>query len=148
DNRLDIASGYGVMLVAAGDGQVSPVVRAQVQQGVAATHADARAPFYLGQATAQAGGSQVGLARGVALWRASPADRLWMPSLGQQLGALGEELGIDTDDLIAEKATPAPGPNRADIEAAASMTPQEQRALIESMVTRLGARLEEEPDDL
>lgn len=148
DNRPDIASGYGEMLVAAADGQVTPAARAQFDQVLAATPDDARAHFYLGLADIQSGDSQAGFDRWAALWRASPADAPWMPSLGQQLGALGGKLGIDTDDLIAEKATPAPGPNRADIEAAASMTPQEQRALIESMVTRLAARLEEEPDDL
>ena len=42
----------------------------------------------------------------------------------------------------------APGPNADQVAAAADMSPEERAAFVQSMVERLAARLEEEPDDL
>lgn len=44
-------------------------------------------------------------------------------------------------------APPRPGPTAEQVEAAQSMTPQDQQAMIEGMVSGLAARLEAEPDD-
>ncbi|GBD42435.1 Cytochrome c-type biogenesis protein CcmH [bacterium HR39] len=41
-----------------------------------------------------------------------------------------------------------PGPTAEDMAAAADMSPEEQRAMIEQMVARLAARLEQQPDDI
>ncbi len=58
----------------------------------------------------------------------------------QRLAALAGELGL-------EAAPAAPGPTREDVAAAQSMSPDEQRAMIESMVARLAGKLAENPND-
>jgi len=61
----------------------------------------------------------------------------------RQLASLASELGLES----AADAN-APGPTREDIAAAQEMSPDEQRAMIESMVARLAGKLAENPNDV
>ncbi len=64
------------------------------------------------------------------------------PFVQQQFQQAAQDLGLEA---------PAPGgrgPTADDLQAAADMTPDEQQAMIRSMVAGLAARLEESPDDL
>ncbi len=65
------------------------------------------------------------------------------PFVLDQLATLAIELGLETPAATAEEA-----PGREAVEAASRMSPEEQRAMIASMVDRLAARLERQPDDL
>jgi cytochrome c-type biogenesis protein CcmH len=57
----------------------------------------------------------------------------------QRLAALASELGLETAAL---------GPTREDVKAAREMSPEDQRAMIETMVARLAAKLAENPDNV
>lgn len=68
----------------------------------------------------------------------------WLEFARQSLQIMRERNG----EVVSEGETPQPGPTREDVEAAQSLTPEEQREMIEGMVGRLADRLEENPDDL
>lgn len=65
------------------------------------------------------------------------------PFVKRQLQALAGEFGL------AESSSSAPrGPTAEDMRAAQDMSPEDQREMIQGMVARLAARLEENPSDL
>ena len=111
------------------------------------------ARFYLALSHAQAGEYQVALDEWTDLARESPADAPWMETLKNQISGVAETLGVPLPDGLegmAAAAGPsaAPGPSQDDIAAAQSMSAGEQSAMIRSMVARLAARLEDEPEDI
>ncbi|MDP6390652.1 MAG: c-type cytochrome biogenesis protein CcmI [Alphaproteobacteria bacterium] len=73
----------------------------------------------------------------------------------QQFAALEAELDLDGDapPKIAKPSSARPasaepkGPTREAVAAAQSMSPEDRQTMIEGMVARLAARLEEQPDD-
>lgn len=73
------------------------------------------------------------------------------PFVKRQLQGLARELGLsgDTAPSGSETASSAPrGPSAEDMRAAQEMSPEDQREMIEGMVSGLAARLEENPNDL
>ena len=80
-----------------------------------------------------------------------------METLKSQITGVSESLGVPVpEDLegvpVAAMSPPmtpgAPGPSQEDIAAAQSMSASEQSTMIRSMVARLAARLEDEPEDI
>jgi cytochrome c-type biogenesis protein CcmH len=69
-----------------------------------------------------------------ALLAETPADAPWREPIQAALAGLGD-------------AAPPSGPGADDIAAAEEMSPDEQTAMIEGMVSGLAARLEDNPDD-
>ncbi len=65
------------------------------------------------------------------------------PFVTEQLASLAMELGLEEPP-----ARVGSGPGQEAVAAAARMSPEEQRAMIASMVDRLAARLERQPDDI
>ena len=113
------------------------------------------ARFYLALARAQAGEYRIALDEWIDLARNSPADAPWMDALRDQIAQVSETIGEPIPDglegvpVAAMNPSPAaPGPSAADIAAAQSMSSDEQSAMIRSMVARLAARLEDEPEDI
>lgn len=69
------------------------------------------------------------------------------PFVKRQLLALGQEFGLNA--APATETSPAPrGPSAEEMRAAQEMSPEEQREMIEGMVSRLASRLAENPNDL
>lgn len=165
DNRADIAADYAEALALAGGGPITPQVR-QIFEGVfAAEPRNLKARYYLGMAKAQQGDVRGALQDWVDLRALSPPDAPWRPVLQQQIKTAARALGIDPATVKPspgaaalagarppapaprETAPGAPGPGRADMEAAARMSDEERAAMIRSMVKRLADRLEENPGD-
>ncbi len=145
-----ILSAYGEALTMATGGRVTPEAKAAFDAVLARQPGDPRARFYLGLARAQADDAVGALDMWIALEAESPPDSPWRANLGRQMQALAAEAGIDLAAFRREFAgasADAPGPGRADIEAAQNLNPEERTAMIRSMVARLAARLEESPDD-
>jgi cytochrome c-type biogenesis protein CcmH len=149
DNGIAVA--YGEALVYAAGGVVTPAAERAFEAVLARDPAHPGARLYRGMARAQAGD----LAGAFETWRAlaeeaDPAEP-WLPALREHLRALAAELGVEPPAVaVAEApraAADAPGPRPEDLEAAAQMTPDEQNAMIASMVARLEGRLAENPDD-
>ena len=144
----DITAMLAEHRVFAADGLVTPAARRDFEAALAKDPAQVAARFYLAMARAQAGDFQTALDGWLALARVTPADAPWLPALREQIDLAARNLGIPTPDLGLAEATAAPGPSAEDMAAAQDMTSDEQAAMIESMVARLAARLEDEPDDL
>jgi cytochrome c-type biogenesis protein CcmH len=90
----------------------------------------------------------------------SPPDAAWQPLLRERIAEVAKTEGIDPasiSPLAATAVNPAPSGMEAGTppqetvaaaaKAAADATPEERRAMIESMVARLASRLEQQPED-
>jgi cytochrome c-type biogenesis protein CcmH len=155
----DLAAAYGEALVAAAGGQVTPNARQAFQSAFDAAPDNPKARYYLALHRAQQGDLNGALQGWVDLAAIAPADVPWLPIVHQQITRAAAELGIDPATIepspearAAQARTPAgeaapPGPTRADVEAAAGMSAEDRDQMIRSMVERLAARLEDQPDD-
>lgn len=144
--RPDVFSAYGESLVHANDGQVTGEARTAFGQALAAAPGEPRARYYLALAEAQAGNRRAALQMWVDLAADSPPDAPWLPILDQHIGAIAEELGIEAAS-IAPTPRVGRGPSPEDMAALEQMSPEDQADMIRTMVERLAARLEAEPDD-
>ena len=151
----DLLASLAENRVFATDGVVNPMAIADFEalRKIDPGHPAAR--FYLALSHAQAGEYRVALDEWTDLARESPADAPWMDTLKNQISGVAETLGVPVPDglegmAVAAAPSPssAPGPSQEDIAAAQSMSAGEQSAMILSMVARLAARLEDEPEDI
>jgi len=139
----------GETLVAATGGQVGREARLAFAAAIEADPGNSQARYYAGLAMAQDGQFEQAIAVWQSLAEDSPPDAPWLPLLHQQIVRAAQEAGIEPPAL-AQPAPPgmaAPGPSAEDLEAARSMTEAERTAFVRSMVDRLAARLEEQPED-
>ncbi len=169
-----VGSNWAEALVMADGGAVGATARELFRRARAADPFNPKPRFYLGLERARAGDRQGALAEWVDLVAVSPPDAPYLAAVRQQIAEAAASLGIDPATLTpspeaaelaktvmepsatargpapaapAPAPAAAPGPTRADMEAAASMTPEERAEMIRGMVERLAARLEENPDD-
>jgi cytochrome c-type biogenesis protein CcmH len=126
----------GEVLVLAAGGTVTPAAEAEF----AKSGNDPRARFYGAEAAVQRGDGAAAKTALQALLADAPADAPWRKAVAARLAE------IAPDEAQAGTKAPA-GPNAQDIAAAQSMSPDERQAMIRSMVERLAARLEQQPDD-
>lgn len=157
DETAPARAALGEMLTAAADGIIGPEARAAFAEALERDPADARALYYGGLAYAQADR----LTEALEVWRglasATPEDAPWKALLDGQIARTQAALDGKPLPDVAE-ATPqaaprpqpevGPGPTQEDVAAAAELSNDERQAFIRSMVDRLAARLEDEPDDL
>jgi cytochrome c-type biogenesis protein CcmH len=154
-------SAYGEALVFARGGVVGPEARAAFESAQAGDPDDVRAGFYLAEAAYQAGRPNEAIAAWGALAERAPSGAPWLVTVAQRLlrAAQMQERSLDSLGLGAETvaalevaldlaAAPQRGPSEADMAAAADLDPEARAAMIEGMVGRLAARLEQEPDDI
>ena len=155
-DRVEIASAFGEAEVAAADGVVGDEAKAVFEGVLAADPRDPRARFYLGLAKAQGGDVRGALQDWVDLAALSPAEAPWLASVQEQIARAAGELGVEIASLepsAAARALGAPagpvGPRLApgDADAIEQMSDEQREAMIRSMVERLAARLETNPDD-
>lgn len=158
-DRPDVTAAYGEALVIAADGHVDEPARAEFEQALAADPRNVQARYYLALGQAQQKDVAGALQSWVDLVALSPADAPWLPLVRQQIAAAAQAIGVDPATLkpsaaalaLAPPATEAPaatpGPSAEDMKAAAQMSPEQQQAMIRSMVERLATRLQENPDD-
>jgi cytochrome c-type biogenesis protein CcmH len=126
---------FGELLVLAAGGDVT--AEAQVEFGKAGD--DPRARFYGAEAALQRGDREAAKAGLRALLATAPADAPWRKVVQERLA----EISPDEQPPAAKGS----GPTTQDVAAAQSMSPEERQAMIRSMVDRLAARLEQNPND-
>jgi cytochrome c-type biogenesis protein CcmH len=160
----DIYADYGRALILSHDGNVTDDTKAVFQKALDLDPGEPTARFFLALAKAQQGDLEGALEGWIALERDSPKDAPWRQSLTENIDKAARDLGKDpaklpgrepghqaggapTGNAAAANAT-TPGPNADDIQQASQMSPQERAAFIQSMVDRLAARLQQQPDDL
>lgn len=149
----EIAADYGEARIAAGDGRVDDEALRLMRQALAADARDARARFYLALAKAQAGDIAGALQGWVDLAALSSPDAPFLPIVRDHIQRAAAALGIDPAGLSASAEAKAlaadteTGPSAAEVEAAETMSAEERAAMVRTMVDRLAARLQAQPDD-
>lgn len=151
----DHAALADTMILATG-GYVSPEAEAALARALEIDPANGTARFYMGLMRAQTGRPDEAFRLWRGLLEAGPADAPWMPVIRDRIGLLAQAAGVNYTPpppppvAPAAPAGAAPGPDAADMEAAAAMTPEERREMVRGMVDSLSARLENEggaPED-
>jgi cytochrome c-type biogenesis protein CcmH len=132
-----------LLVLAAGGG-----VTAEAEAEFAKAGDDPRARFYGAEAALQRGDREGAKATLRALLATAPAEAQWRKVVQERLSEIapGEAQG----EIAADGQPPAAkgsGPTAKDVAAAQSMSPEERQAMIRSMVDRLAARLEHNPND-
>lgn len=156
DSRIQ--SIYGESLILSSGGFVSDTAEAALQKAVALDPDDARARFLLGLKKQQDGDVEGTLNDWLALLETAPADADWYDDVRGRTVELASTSGVDISDRLppargAETASAPPvarasGPTSEQVAAADTMSAEDRQAMIDGMVSRLDARLEENPDDL
>ena len=141
--RPDIAAGYGEMLVMAADGIVTPQARDVLRGVLERDPGNAAARYYLALGEAQAGNAVAAIAGWQLLAAEQPAQSPLRAELRHRIEETARAAGL---------APPAPAaaaePSKAQMAAAAEMTPEARREKIRGMVDGLAAKLQAEPEDL
>ena len=166
--RADIVGDWGEALVLAAGGKVTPEAKQAFETARADPENAPRSRYYLALARLQAGDAKGAVQDWIDLEAESPADADWLPMLRERIADAAKALGVDPAGLKtsaggprktapAAAASPSPAappamPSGAAVaateKATAAASPEERRAMIEGMVERLAARLEQAPDDV
>lgn len=136
-------------MLAVESGIVTPPIEAAIEQAVALDPRNPAAVYYQALALDQTGRSVT--AYDVLAQRIAMESEIapWMEAFIGQLNRIGERLGRQpVGPMMLLSQDGVPGPNADDIAAAAQMSAEDRAEMVQSMVARLAARLEDEPDDL
>lgn len=118
-----------------------------------------RARYYLAVAKDLGGDHEGAIGDWLALLADTPAGAPWETDLVRTITQVGQINDIAVQDRIqqalgtrnilpAAVASGIPGPSQEQMAAAASLSPNEQQDMAEGMVSRLAARLENDPSDV
>ncbi len=122
-------SAYGEALFMAASSVVTPTSRKAFEEALQQDPADSRARFYIALAEDQAGNRQEALDQWAALLADSPGDAPWVPAVRDRIRNTAEALGIDVATVMPEPQSPdsgpQSGPTKAEMAAAAQMSPDE-----------------------
>ncbi|MEO0718231.1 MAG: c-type cytochrome biogenesis protein CcmI [Pseudomonadota bacterium] len=156
DAPPDLAVDQGEAMVIAGGGYVSRDAELVLREVPNAP----RSRYFINLAQAQSGNLGDAVAGWAQLLQDYP-DAPFAPLLRDQIRRAGQEAGIDVAGFLGEgpalgpriSAVPeagetAPGPSQEEIEAAAELSEEERAAMIDTMVTRLADRLDDDPRDV
>src|SRR5215467_11583663 len=125
-------AGLGEALVAASEGRVTPEAKKAFERAVELDAGNVKARYFLGLAAEQDGQP----AAAAAIWRAmvaaAPPSAPWADFIRQEVA----------------RVTGTPGPSQEDVAAASKLGPEQQMAMIRTMVTRLADRLHQDGSDL
>ncbi|HLG85813.1 MAG TPA: c-type cytochrome biogenesis protein CcmI [Alphaproteobacteria bacterium] len=147
DPSLSVALAEALM--AADGGAIGAEAKQRFQAVPDNSDAKPEARYYLALADAQAGDMKAALKGWQSLLADSPADAPWIEPTKARIAGAAQALGLDP---VKETPQPRPAsakrePSAADIQAAEQMTPEQQQAMIRSMVGSLAAKLQANPDD-
>lgn len=129
----EVLAKYAEALTLASGGKVTDMARVAAMQALALDPKLPMARFYAALALKQGGQTAEAAKAFEAFLADSPADAPWRPMLEAELKSIGE--------------TPQ-GPGKEAMDAAAGMSPEDQQAMIRTMVEGLDARLQQDGSDL
>jgi cytochrome c-type biogenesis protein CcmH len=142
-----LRSALGESMVGQAQGTVTPAARVLFREALARSPGQPLALYYLGLAASQEGDDAEALERwGQMLWVA-PEDAGWRSMVEERFREAARRAGVDADRLLAEGPRERP-PVASASPPAAVADDDGERAMIDSMVAGLEARLAEQPDDL
>jgi cytochrome c-type biogenesis protein CcmH len=163
DNAV-IHSSLGEALVLASTKEPMPAeAHAAFKKAVELDAKDPRARYFLAVSRDLSGDHEGAIKDWLALLADTPVGAPWEEDLKRTIEQVGKINGIETAERIAAvkqpEGTPAadaapvatraiPGPSQDQLRAAAAMTPTEQRAMADEMVSRLEGRLRADPSNV
>ncbi len=164
---------FGQAQLIANEGEMNDAAASTFRRALAADPSNPTARFFLALGKAQAGDIEAALTDWITLEKDTPQDAPWRATLETHIAKATERLGKPTADSTSDAITGAgagadpnsntanpdarqshdsgrntPGPGTADIDAAQSMTPEQQQVFMNGMVGRLTEKLKADPDDL
>jgi cytochrome c-type biogenesis protein CcmH len=140
---------YGQAQLIANRGEMNDAAAATFHRALAVDPTNPTARFFLALGKAQAGEVEAALTDWMALEKDTPKDAPWRATLEAHIAKAAERLGKPAPAGTSDAGSAAaPGPSAADIEAAQSMTPEQQQTFINDMVGRLAEKLKANPNDL
>ncbi len=153
DDQARLHAAFGEALITAADGVMTPAARGAFEKAAKIDPTDPQTRFYLAVAAAQAGRIQEAIDAWRKLATEAAPDAPWLPAVRERIEHTASENGLDAAEALAGLPQPVaraatPGPDAADMAAAAEMAPEDRQAMIRGMVERLAARLEAEPNDV
>ncbi|MGB0498513.1 MAG: c-type cytochrome biogenesis protein CcmI [Rubricella sp.] len=148
----DYAQTAEFRILAAG-GYVSPQAERALAEGLQRDPSNPVMRYYSGRVLAQNGEPELALRLWSDLLDEGPADAPWIRAIEEEIGGVaaaaalgrierGEDFDLGPGSLPPSQAPP--GPSAEDMEAAETMTDEEQAAMIRGMVEGLSARLANE----
>ncbi|AZN98967.1 c-type cytochrome biogenesis protein CcmI [Mesorhizobium sp. M9A.F.Ca.ET.002.03.1.2] len=132
-------AGLGEAIASAAGGIVSADAQAAFEAALKLDPANPKASFYLAMGMAQEGRIEKATAAWQKMLGALPQDSAWR-------GAVEQALAEAARRSVASRE-PAKGPAAGDVDAAASMSPQDREAMINTMVAGLDEKLRQNPRD-
>ncbi|TIL76746.1 MAG: c-type cytochrome biogenesis protein CcmI [Mesorhizobium sp.] len=132
-------AGLGEAIASEAGGIVSADAQAAFEAALKLDPANPKASFYLAMGMAQEGRIEEATVRWQKMLAALPQDSPWR-------GAVEQALAESARRSVAS-GVPAKGPNAGDVDAAASMSPQDREAMINTMVAGLDEKLRQNPRD-
>lgn len=132
-------AGLGEAIANAAGGVVSTDAQAAFEVAAKLDPANAKANFYMALAMAQEGRGGEAAQRWQAMLASLPNDSPWRKVVEEALARAGKP--------IAAAGNGQSGPTAEEVDAAASMTPQDRTAMIETMVAGLDEKLRQNPRD-
>lgn len=144
-SAADYASLAELMIMAAG-GTVSPQAEQMLIKALQIDPTEGSARYYTGLMFAQIGRFDRAFVMWNKLLEQSGPDAPWVRALRTDLPEIASRAGAMRFQLPPEAAgtTPAAGPSQADVAAAAQMSGDDRKAMIEGMVGQLSERLAKE----
>lgn len=146
-----LAADYAEALVQAANGTVPQEAMLPLTSANQGNPSAPKPRFYLAIAKAQAGQPRDALAMLKSLEQDSPEGAPWLAAVRERIDVIAKDAGIDPTTIesqsVAPIARPA-GPSAEDVQAAQSMSPEQQQDMIRGMVESLAKRLEADPNDL
>lgn len=147
-HRADIMGDWGEAQVLAANGSVTPAAREAFEAARADKESAPRSRYYLALAKSQQGNAKGALQDWVDLAAEAPTEAEWLPLVQQRIAEASATLGVDPATLKTSSGMPSQAAVAATAQATAGASPDERRAMIEGMVGKLAARLEQQPDDI
>lgn len=130
--------GLGEALIAVSGGPITAEAEGLFEKAAALEPDDIRPQYYLAQGEMQDGNADGAVKRLQTFLDKAPADAPWRAQVEQTIARIRG---------IAPQA-PANGPTTEDVDAAASMSPEDRQAMVEGMVQRLDESLRENGGDI
>lgn len=145
-------TGYGEALTAMNAGMVSDEALGHFKQAREINQSDVRARYFIAKSDYQNGRKRQALDEWIALANETPADAAWQSELSVDIAKAASELDVDVSDRLVRTAwteanSAMPILDQGTIDAAASLSQQEQEAMVDRMVDGLAARLAKSPND-
>jgi len=126
-------AGLGEALVAASEGRVTPEAKKAFERAAELEAGNIKARYFLGLAAEQDGRPAAAAEIWRAMLAAAPPNAPWAEFIRQE---------------VTRVTGGSPGPSQEDVAAASKLGPEQQKAMIQTMVARLAERLQRDGSDL